>query len=87
MEIEPAVEEGSLASRKQAYIPPQRRSPPPASLSPSGPQPPTQARSHGGSPTTTNQPALLPLPTGGQHLPCPPFPPVHRPHTGAHGDR
>ncbi|GJP65182.1 hypothetical protein CLOP_g22088 [Closterium sp. NIES-67] len=66
MEIEPAVEEGSLASRKQAYIPPQRRSPPPASLSPSGPQPPTQARSHGGSPTTTNQPALLPLPTGGQ---------------------
>ncbi|GJP47551.1 hypothetical protein CLOM_g6733, partial [Closterium sp. NIES-68] len=24
------------------------------------------ARSHGGSPTTTNQPALLPLPTGGQ---------------------
>ncbi|GJP58132.1 hypothetical protein CLOP_g20928 [Closterium sp. NIES-67] len=60
MEIEPAVEEGSLASRKQAYIPPQRRSPPPASLSPSGPQPPTQARSHDAS---TAPAAHTPAPT------------------------
>ncbi|GJP53380.1 hypothetical protein CLOM_g12534 [Closterium sp. NIES-68] len=33
------------------------------------------ARSHGGSPTTTNQPALLPLPTGGQRTARPPLGP------------
>ncbi|GJP82181.1 hypothetical protein CLOP_g12390 [Closterium sp. NIES-67] len=66
MDIDPEAEGAAPAPPKQPYIPPQRRPPPPISSPPSRPHSSTQVQGQGGPPTMTDQPALLPPPTGGQ---------------------